>query len=82
MHDWKQKNGVKLDELKSRFFADISHEFRTPLTLILGPIEQLISGAHDRDANADYRLIRRNAHRLLRLITDLLDLSRLEAKRS
>ena len=70
----------ELDELKSRFFADISHEFRSPLTLILGPIEQLIAHAREGDPQDDYRRIRRNAHRLLRLITDLLDLSRLEAK--
>ncbi len=70
----------ELDELKSRFFADISHEFRTPLTLILGPIEQLIAHAREGDPHADYLRIRRNAHRLLRLINDLLDLSRLEAK--
>lgn len=70
----------ELDELKSRFFADISHEFRAPLTLILGPIEQLIAHAREGDPQAEYRRIRRNAHRLLRLITDLLDLSRLEEK--
>ncbi len=69
----------ELDELKSRFFADISHEFRTPLTLILGPIEQLITEAPEGKHLADYRLIRRSAHRLLRLINDVLDLSRLEA---
>jgi len=70
----------ELDDLKSRFFADISHEFRAPLTLILGPIEQLIARTREGDPQADYRRIRRNAHRLLRLITDVLDLSRLEAK--
>ncbi len=75
MEKWRE-----LDDLKSRFFADISHEFRAPLTLILGPIEQLIAGTRVGDPHADYRLIRRNAHRILRLITDLLDLSRLEAK--
>jgi signal transduction histidine kinase/DNA-binding response OmpR family regulator len=74
------EKGRELAELKSRFFADISHEFRTPLTLILGPIEQLIARARESDPQADYRRIRRNAHRLLRLITDLLNLSRLEAK--
>lgn len=70
----------ELDLLKSRFFADISHEFRTPLTLILEPIEQLIARTREGDPHADYHLIRRNAHRILRLINDILDLSRLEAK--
>ena len=70
----------ELDDLKSSFFADISHEFRAPLTLILGPIEQLIAGTRKGDPQDDYRRIRRNARRLLRLITDVLDLSRVEAK--
>ena len=69
----------ELDELKSRFFADISHEFRTPLTLILGPVERLLAGIREENPQADYHLIRRNAHRLLRLINDILELSRLEA---
>jgi signal transduction histidine kinase/DNA-binding response OmpR family regulator len=69
----------ELDELKSRFFAEISHEFRTPLMLILGPIEQLIARTDEGALQADYRRIRRNAQRLLRLITDILDLSRIEA---
>jgi DNA-binding response OmpR family regulator len=69
----------ELDHLKSRFFADISHEFRTPLTLILGPLENLISGALKGNANRQYLMMKRNAQRLLRLINQLLDLSKLEA---
>jgi signal transduction histidine kinase/DNA-binding response OmpR family regulator len=70
----------ELDDLKSRFFAEISHEFRAPLTLILGPVEGLLAGRREGDPREDYQLIRRNAHRLLRLINDVLDLSRLEAR--
>lgn len=67
---------AELDALKTRFFANISHEFRTPLTLILGPIEQAIQDyAHD----TRFPLIQRHAHRLLGLINQLLDLSKLEA---
>ena len=62
---------AELDEAKSRFFANISHEFRTPLTLILGGLEQ---GSGDRDA-----LIRSNAQRLLHLVNQLLDLARIES---
>lgn len=69
----------ELDQLKSRFFANISHEFRTPLTLILGPLDNLISGTFKGDAAQDYLLMRRNARHLLRLINQLLDLSRAEA---
>jgi len=69
----------ELDRLKSKFFANVSHELRTPLTLVLAPLEELIDACSD--ANQEYLLhvIRRNAHRLLRLIDDLLDLSRLDA---
>jgi signal transduction histidine kinase len=67
---------AELDALKTQFFANISHEFRTPLTLILGPVEQAVQDyAHD----PRFPLIQRNANRLLSLINQLLDLSKLEA---
>ena len=70
---------IELDQLKSRFFADISHEFRTPLTLILGPVDNLLSSQPEAEESKQYHMIRRNAQRLLRLINQLLDLSKLEA---
>jgi signal transduction histidine kinase/DNA-binding response OmpR family regulator len=69
----------ELDNLKSKFFANISHEFRTPLTLILGPITKFIDKSSNEDDKKQYSLIQRNALRLQRLINQLLDLSRLEA---
>ncbi len=69
----------ELDELKSRFFADISHELRAPLTLILGPLEELLSGKGESNPEDGYRLMWRNGRRLLRLITQMLDIARLEA---
>jgi signal transduction histidine kinase len=69
----------ELDRLKSQFFANVSHELRTPLTLILAPVEELVQATTDRDQLQYLRVVRRNAHRLLRLIDDLLDLSRLDA---
>jgi len=69
----------ELDQLKSRFFANITHEFRTPLTLILGPVNDLLSTKPEGDQLSKYQMIRNNAQRLLRLINQLLDLSKLEA---
>ena len=69
----------ELDRLKDKFFANVSHELRTPLTLILAPIEEIAQTTTDRNHLQYLRVVRRNAHRLLRLIDDLLDLSRLDA---
>ncbi|MEZ5042332.1 MAG: tetratricopeptide repeat protein [Saprospiraceae bacterium] len=69
----------EMDRLKSTFFANISHEFRTPLTLILSPVEQMISGTFRGDLQKYYRIIHRNGRRLLDLVNQLLDLSKLES---
>lgn len=70
----------ELDELKSKFFSGISHEFRTPLTLISAPINQLLKKhEHDSETSWSLKLVKRNGERLLRLINQLLDLSKLEA---
>jgi signal transduction histidine kinase/CheY-like chemotaxis protein/AraC-like DNA-binding protein/ligand-binding sensor domain-containing protein len=70
----------EVDQLKSAFFANISHEFRTPLTLILGPLEQFAERfKHDEQAQATVSMMRRNGLRLLQLINQLLDLSRMDA---
>jgi signal transduction histidine kinase/ligand-binding sensor domain-containing protein/DNA-binding response OmpR family regulator len=78
----EQEHAKKLEEvdkMKSNFYANISHEFRTPLMLILGPVEKLISKVKDEDSQKQAGLIKGNAKRLLTLINQLLDLSRLEA---
>jgi len=69
----------EVSRLKSRFFANISHEFRTPLTLILGPADQIAAVTKDESIREETGVIKRNAQRLLHLVNQLLDLSRFEA---
>ncbi|MBA2556423.1 MAG: response regulator, partial [Chloroflexi bacterium] len=71
----------ELDRARSRFFANVSHEFRTPLTLTLGPLDDLQAGFHGPLAPAmaeQVDLARRNAGRVLELIDQLLEVARLE----
>ncbi|GAB5534294.1 MAG: hybrid sensor histidine kinase/response regulator transcription factor [Rubricoccaceae bacterium] len=72
----------QLDRAKSAFFANVSHEFRTPLTLTLGPLDDVISGEYGPlpdEAATQLSLARRSAGRVLGLINQILDVSRLEA---
>jgi PAS domain S-box-containing protein len=75
---------AELDRAKTTFFSNISHEFRTPLTLIMGPVQDLRTRL--RDANPDIRddldVVHRNGLRLGKLVNALLDFSRIEAGRS
>ena len=69
----------ELDSLKTNFFTNISHEFRTPLTLILSPLQELIGKKNDKDTANSLSIIHRNAKVLTDLTNQLLDLSKLEA---
>src|SRR5690606_38041193 len=72
----------ELDAVKSRFFANISYEFRTPLTLILGPLDDAMNDADGSGALAQYvEPMHRNASNLLRFINELLDFAKLESGR-
>lgn len=69
----------ELDALKSRFYTNISHEFRTPLTLILNPLDRLLNGDGKVSQKNEVMVAYRNAERLLELTNQMLDLSKLEA---
>ncbi len=79
MSRFEAKKLHEVDELKSRFFTNISHEFRTPLTLILGPSKQLSNELKDEKTKSKADLIHRSASKLNRLVDELLDISKIEA---
>jgi signal transduction histidine kinase len=75
---------MEIDRAKTAFFNNISHEFRTPLTLMLGPLEELLSQNDEQLTTrqmANLEATQRNALRLLRLVNTLLDFSRIEAEK-
>ncbi len=77
----KQKSNKELrelDRLKSNFFANVSHEFRTPLTLIKGPIEKLEQNPDESLNRQEVKMIRRNANKVLHLVNQLLMLSKID----
>ncbi|MFY0628516.1 MAG: response regulator [Reichenbachiella sp.] len=69
----------ELDLMKIRFFTNIGHEFRTPLTLILTPVERILNSVHDSQFSKEYMVIQKNAKRLLTLVNQLLDFRKMEA---
>jgi signal transduction histidine kinase len=72
---------AEIDRLKTAFFTNVSHEFRTPLTLILGPTEDALSSPKRALLGADLETVHRNELRLLKLVNTMLDFSRIEAGR-
>jgi PAS domain S-box-containing protein len=76
---------AEIDKAKTVFFSNISHEFRTPLTLMLGPLEDLLNRTQSSltdDEKNKIETTHRNSMRLLRLVNNLLDFSRIEAGRA
>jgi PAS domain S-box-containing protein len=74
---------AELDRAKTLFFSNVSHEFRTPLTLMLGPLEDALAAANEVGSNQrdNLEVAHRNSLRLLKLVNTLLDFSRIEAGR-
>ncbi|WP_242693372.1 hybrid sensor histidine kinase/response regulator transcription factor [Sabulibacter ruber] len=74
------KHMRELHLMKIKFFTNISHEFRTPLTLILAPLERLLATTQDSGQQRQFQMINRNAKRLLHLVNQLLDFRKLEVE--
>ncbi len=72
---------AELDRAKTAFFSNVSHEFRTPLTLMLGPTEEALASPERALRGTDLETVHRNERRLLKLVNTLLDFSRIEAGR-
>src|SRR5262249_45559611 len=73
---------AELDRAKTAFFSNVSHEFRTPLTLMLGPLEDVLESGLAEGQRSRLEVAHRNSLRLLRLVNTLLDFSRIEAGRA
>ncbi|HKO79487.1 MAG TPA: ATP-binding protein, partial [Chitinophagaceae bacterium] len=69
-----------LEQLKTKFFTNVSHEFRTPLSLILAPLDKIIKQADDEEQKKQLNLVQRNAKRLLSLVNQLLDFRKIEVQ--
>ncbi|MDQ0135556.1 PAS domain S-box-containing protein [Neorhizobium galegae] len=74
---------AEIDRSKTMFFSNVSHEFRTPLTLMLGPLADVLQQPEGLSSDDRERILvaQRNGHRLLKLVNTLLDFSRIEAQR-
>ena len=76
----QQKEKIEaFSQVQSNFFSNISHEFRTPLTLILSPLRILESTARSKEDLEEMEIIRKSANKLLQLVNQILDLSKLES---
>ena len=73
-----QKHAEQINEAKLQFFTNISHEIRTPMTLVIGPLKKLISVVNPPELQKTYLLMYRNAHRILRLINQLMDIRKID----
>jgi signal transduction histidine kinase/DNA-binding response OmpR family regulator/streptogramin lyase len=69
-----------LEQLKTKFFTNVSHEFRTPLSLIIAPLERIIRQTADDEQKKQLNLVQRNAKRLLNLVNQLLDFRKMEVQ--
>jgi ligand-binding sensor domain-containing protein/signal transduction histidine kinase/DNA-binding response OmpR family regulator len=74
-----ERKREEVHQLKLQFFTNISHEFRTPLTLILGPLEKMIRESRDSMLQHSFKLMQKNAYRLLDLVNEVMDFRKVES---
>ena len=74
----KKRRAEKINEDKIKFFMDVSHDIRSPMTLIMSPLESLIKEQHDPDVKTKLNVMHRNAQRVMNLINQLLDIRKLD----
>lgn len=70
----------ELDLMKIKFLTNVSHEFRTPLSLIMAPVDKMLKNAHNKDEVVQINMIKTNARRLLNLVNQLLDFRKMEVQ--
>lgn len=70
----------ELDKMKIKFFTNVSHEFRTPLSLIMAPVDKMLNHTNDADQKQQLTMVRKNAGRLLNLVNQLLDFRKMEVQ--
>ncbi|SDD78778.1 Signal transduction histidine kinase [Algoriphagus faecimaris] len=75
------KRLLEIDEFKTSFFTNVSHEFRTPLTLIMGPVQRLMKESENPVIKSQLNLIKQNSTRLLNLVDQLLEASKIKTGR-
>ncbi|MGE4287190.1 MAG: two-component regulator propeller domain-containing protein [Salinivirgaceae bacterium] len=74
------KRNRELDQMKLRFFTNISHEFRTQISLVITPLDKLIKQTNDENTSKSLKMISRNANKLLQLVNQILDFRKMDAK--
>lgn len=74
----EEKKNEEMHQLQLQFFTNISHEFRTPLTLILGTVEQMSLNKAERGRKEYINILSKNAQRLMRLVNELMDFRKAE----
>ena len=74
----KEEKEHELDQMKLSFFINVAHEFRTPLTLILNPLDKILESVNLNEAKESAKTIQQSSHRLLNLVNQILDFRKVD----